>query len=173
MFSHFCMMQKLKSRLHEPNSSPEFEELSNIYRNTFEEPNAQGTRDMDALVFDNFTVFAHDQAIPTSSQRLNRTVYSLLQTWINGSHFPGSAPVLVRTHVTVKQLGATFSPRDHSEANARIIFQTDGAEEWSTGSIKSIFTAKWTSSDQDVSKTFAKINPYLPLADSDAVHDHF
>ncbi|KAJ4492528.1 hypothetical protein C8R41DRAFT_764937, partial [Lentinula lateritia] len=171
MFNHFCMMQKLKSRLHDVNSSPEFEELSNIYRNTFEESNARGTRDMDALAFNDYSIFAHG-ATPTS-QRLNHIVYSLLQTWINNSHFPGSAPILVHPHANVKQHGATFSPRDHSEANARVVFQTNGAEEWSAGSIKSIFTAKWTSSDQDVVKTFAEINSYLPLADSDAVHDHF
>ncbi|KAF8828950.1 hypothetical protein HHX47_DHR3000942 [Lentinula edodes] len=168
MFTHFCMMQKLRSRLHDSHSSPEFEELSNIYRNTFEETNARGTRGMDVLASDDYSVFS-----TSVQQRLSRTVCSQLQMWINDSHFPGSVPALVHNHASVNQRGVTFSPRNHSQANARVVFQTTGTEEWSAGSIKSIFTAKWTSSGQGVVKTFAEINSYIPLTDSDAVHDHF
>lgn len=64
--------------------------------------------------------------------------------------------------------GATFAPRNHSEANARVVFVTNGADEWSAGSIKLLFTAKWSSSDQqEIAKTFAVINPYCTLTDSE------
>lgn len=166
MFTRFCMMQRLKSSFHDPNLPSEFADFSALYRETFEETDARGTRITDALAFEEHHVFTHETS---TLQQLSTTVYALLQRWINGSSFRGAAPMFVQIHAKVKVRGATFASRNYSEANARVVFATNEADEWSAGSIKLLFTAKWTSSDQqEIAKTFAVVIPYCALTDSEA-----
>lgn len=167
MFTRFCMMQRLKSSFHDPNLPSEFAEFSALYRDTFEETDARGTRITDALAFEEHPVFTNETS---TLQQLSPITYALLRRWIDGSHFRGTTPMFVRIHAKVKVHGATFASRNHSEANARVVFATSGADEWSAGSIKLLFTAKWTSSDQqqEIAKTFAVVNPYRALTESEA-----
>jgi len=99
MFTRFCMMQRLKSSLHDPNLPSEFEEFSALYRDTFEETDARGTRITDALAFEEHSVFTHETS---TLQRLSPAVYSLLQRWIDGSYFRGAAPIFVQIHTKSK-----------------------------------------------------------------------
>ncbi|KAJ3979819.1 hypothetical protein F5890DRAFT_1558306 [Lentinula detonsa] len=147
--------------------------MAALFKDCFEDSDHRGTRVADFLAFDEVTespLITHwDNSI---LERLDKSTFTLLQSWINKSQIPGSARLYAKFSFRERFRDLTFTTQNMrpSARDSQIIFSMKPGT-WVAGSIQSLFTAGWDYEGKLHVKKFAKIYPYETLSAIEANED--
>ncbi|PPQ76900.1 hypothetical protein CVT26_001262 [Gymnopilus dilepis] len=178
MFDKFTSAQSIRAIFKPGNIPSVLEPLAMHYTKVFES-DRRGTYRNDVMSHDkDFRATA--ETITWTDDQLSaipRDLYTLLRQLLyerRGLSLDTSIPKTAYFRRSITRLGQTFTTKQVSSSDSRVIFVHSEDEAWSAASISSIFSHVYKKGDgSEVVRTYAVLKEYKQLSADDAVHDHY